>query len=283
MDNADRPEAPLGPPRLPQPLRAALMARLNGPAPSPDWVQQRQCGKWLLLRRLRSQQDPEQLALRAGLAPHAWLLLEAGLASAADVPPALAQQLAAPLADAAWSAADVAAVVAAATGAGLAPALFARIHNDLATPHAVQPNRVLLAHGWQVNVWQRPSALPRVALHWHPGAHAATTPGAVAVKGVSASHDSQEVVRRLTISPDMIDDLDLEAVVLRVPRSPQHYAVVVRVECPSRWPEVAGTLVRARADGWADEGMTDRDGLVRFHALPVEALDALVIEVIPGT
>jgi hypothetical protein len=110
----------------------------------------------------------------------------------------------------------------------------------------------------------------------------ALQPAFVAIKGQAHGLEEQDdVVCRITLDPDETGDLDIEAIVRRDQDDPELGILVARVQSPSRWPELAGTLVQAGAGDWQAEGTTDDDGMVTLTGLPLGLLDVLSIQVVP--
>ncbi len=106
-------------------------------------------------------------------------------------------------------------------------------------------------------------------------------PAAIAVKGQAHGLEEDDVVCRITLDPDETGDLDIEAIIRRDQDDPQLGILVVRAQSPSRWPDLAGTLVWAAAGDWQAEDMTNDEGMVTLTGLPIGLLDALSIKVIP--
>jgi hypothetical protein len=90
-----------------------------------------------------------------------------------------------------------------------------------------------------------------------------------------------DVVRRIILGPDQADDLDLEATIRRSSDDPRLCTLTVQVAVPSRWPDMAGTQVRATAGDWGAKGVTDEEGKVTLAGLPVNLVNGLVVEVNP--
>jgi hypothetical protein len=102
----------------------------------------------------------------------------------------------------------------------------------------------------------------------------------MAVRGRTEAEPG-DVVRRIALGPDQVEDLDLEAAIRRSSDDPQLCTLTVRAAIPSRWPDLAGTQVQATAGDWGAEGVTDEEGEVTFAGLSVNSVDMLVIEVNP--
>lgn len=102
----------------------------------------------------------------------------------------------------------------------------------------------------------------------------------VAVKGDSAlTPVTTEIVQRMSLNQEQVADLDLEAVIRRTVAAPHLYSLVVSVQIPSRWPDLAGVLVTVSTEIWSMTGLTDMDGEVIFQGIPEEKLEQLVIEI----
>ncbi len=106
-------------------------------------------------------------------------------------------------------------------------------------------------------------------------------PAAIAVKGQARGLEEDDVVYRITLDPDDTGDLDIEASIRRDQDDPELGILVARVQSPSRWPELAGTLVWAAAGDWQAEGLSNDEGMVTLTGLPIALLDVLSIKVIP--
>jgi hypothetical protein len=106
-------------------------------------------------------------------------------------------------------------------------------------------------------------------------------PAFIAVKGQAHGLEEQDVVCHITLDSDETGDLDIEAIVRHAQDDPGPGILIARVQSPSRWPELAGTLVQAGAGDWQAEGMTDDDGMVTLTGLPLGLLDVLSIRVVP--
>lgn len=102
----------------------------------------------------------------------------------------------------------------------------------------------------------------------------------IPVKG-RVEAEPADVVRRVILGPEQTDDLDLEATVRQSSDDPQLCTLTVRAAIPSRWPDLAGTQVRATAGDWRAEGLTDEQGEVTLAGLPASLVDRLVIKVSP--
>ncbi len=103
-------------------------------------------------------------------------------------------------------------------------------------------------------------------------------PLTVAVKGHKRIEKDSEIIRRITLSPDETDDLDLEAIVWRT-ASASACQITIRVQTPSRWPEMAGVVVRGTAHTWQKVEATNSEGEVLFTDLPEEWVSDLSLEV----
>ncbi len=103
-------------------------------------------------------------------------------------------------------------------------------------------------------------------------------PLTVAVKGHKRIEKDSEIIRRITLSPEETDDLDLEAIVWRT-ASASACQITIRVQIPSRWPEMAGVVVRGTAHTWQKVETTNSEGEVLFTDLPEEWVSDLSLEV----
>ena len=56
------------------------------------------------------------------------------------------------------------------------------------------------------------------------------------------------------------EDLDFEAVIIANPENPELCELKIRVEIPSRWPDMGGIEVIAKSHSWQVSGETDSDG-----------------------
>ena len=104
-----------------------------------------------------------------------------------------------------------------------------------------------------------------------PAARDAPTP----VSG-RAPAEERDMVRRIKLGPDEVDDLDLEVIVRRSEADPQTCTLTMHVEVPSRRPDLAGTQVRVAAGDWQAGGITDAAGNVTFRGLPVSLRTCIV-------
>jgi hypothetical protein len=104
----------------------------------------------------------------------------------------------------------------------------------------------------------------------------------VPVKG-RASEAEPEALIRINLSYEETGDAEVEAVAQRSQTDPQRCMLVVRVQIPSRWPNLKGTLVRAIANDWQASGYTNEAGEVRLGELPIDLLSAVTLQVIPST
>ncbi|MEM7029929.1 MAG: hypothetical protein AAF629_10225 [Chloroflexota bacterium] len=100
---------------------------------------------------------------------------------------------------------------------------------------------------------------------------------AIAVKGQSDANDPT-IVRHIVLTPEEVDDLDLEIIIRQLKPDGGTCTVQVRAEVPSRWPDLAGVTVVAQAADWQAEAITDDDGQVNFSDLPAQLVDQLVVE-----
>jgi hypothetical protein len=105
----------------------------------------------------------------------------------------------------------------------------------------------------------------------------------IAVKGHTiAQHDTDyEVVRRIRLPADQIADQEIEAILLRKGPMPELLTLVIRVQSPARWPNLAGISVTVQAEQWHFSGVTNTEGEIHIEGVPPAALDSLVIEVLP--
>ncbi len=106
-------------------------------------------------------------------------------------------------------------------------------------------------------------------------------PAAVAVKG-SLQAEESDPLRHIHLSPDETGGVDIEARVLREAPPSDHCQLIVRVQIPERWPELAGVHVRAQAGSWSAEGISDREGEVRFSGFSEADIPLLTFIVTPG-
>lgn len=106
-------------------------------------------------------------------------------------------------------------------------------------------------------------------------------PLTLAVKGRRSDSQQNHVVRHITLSPDETGDVDLEAIVWRPSPSSPSCRVTVRVQIPSRWPELAGVRVQGTARTWQRIETTNHEGEVILDNLPEEWLADLSLEVQP--
>jgi len=107
------------------------------------------------------------------------------------------------------------------------------------------------------------------------------TPVAVMGDVPASEKEETEVLRRIVLGPDDTGDLDLEAVIRRSQQDPQRCTLTVRALIPGRWPDLAGTVVQARAGRWRAEGKTNDAGEVILENIPADALDTLWFQVNP--
>ncbi len=98
------------------------------------------------------------------------------------------------------------------------------------------------------------------------------------VKGHTPGQEA-DVLRRIELSAEETGGADIVAVVQRSQADPQQCTLVVRVQLPSRWPDLKGTLIQATAGNWQAEGQTDDAGEVILEGMPVVLLDALSIHI----
>ncbi len=99
------------------------------------------------------------------------------------------------------------------------------------------------------------------------------------VKGRAA--DTEEVLHRVVMSHEETGDADIEAILRRDPENLEQCVVTVRVQVPGRWPELAGTQVRAQAGEWQANGYTDEAGEVQLSGLPIELVTEVNLEITP--
>jgi hypothetical protein len=155
-------------------------------------------------------------------------------------------------------------------------------------PHFPAPDLSFLApawvpaHGWIYQVWREGNRVARLILQVSEALPSpAPAPALLPVKGTAPPATGREIIHQITLTPDDADDLDIEAVIWQNHSDHQHYAVTVRVQVPSRWPDLAGTEVYAAAADWQARGTTDMDGMVQFEGLPALSLNRLTITVSP--
>lgn len=101
---------------------------------------------------------------------------------------------------------------------------------------------------------------------------------AIASKG-QLGGDDPTILRQIILTPDDVDDLDLHVIVRQAVDDDQTCLVQIRAEIPSRWPDLDGTWVLAKAGHWQAKGQTDEDGHLSFGGLPLALVDQLVVEV----
>lgn len=101
------------------------------------------------------------------------------------------------------------------------------------------------------------------------------------VRGRGADANDANVHRRIALGPDQTGGLDVQAVVKRSSADQAAWSVALVAQVPSRWPNLAGTLVRVRAGDWQRQATTDADGRVVVDGIPDQLLDLLTIEVNP--
>ncbi len=106
-------------------------------------------------------------------------------------------------------------------------------------------------------------------------------PASIAVKGQTHELEEDDVVYRITLDPDETGDLDIEAIIRRDQDNPELGILTARVQSPSRWPELTGTLVWAGAGEWQADDITNDEGMVTLIDLPLNLLDMLSIRVVP--
>ncbi|BCX04011.1 MAG: hypothetical protein KatS3mg053_1949 [Candidatus Roseilinea sp.] len=87
------------------------------------------------------------------------------------------------------------------------------------------------------------------------------------------------VYRQIVLHPEQTGGLDVQAEVCRSAASENAWQVIVQVQSPERWPELAGTVVRVRAGSWRREAMTDEHGRAVVEDIPDELLDTMTIKV----
>ncbi len=105
----------------------------------------------------------------------------------------------------------------------------------------------------------------------------------IAVKGHTiAQHDpDHEVVRRIRLPADQIADQEIEAILLRKGPESEIVTLVIRVQSPARWPNLAGISVTVQAEQWHFTDVTNMKGEIHIEGVPPTAFDSLVIEVLP--
>ena len=103
----------------------------------------------------------------------------------------------------------------------------------------------------------------------------------VAVKGHAANpaQPAAELLQRITLNQAELEDCDVEAVLWRNPQAPHACTLVVSVQIPSRWPDLAGIPVQVKAGAWQAEGRTNADGEVTFAEISEELIPLLLIEI----
>ncbi len=129
--------------------------------------------------------------------------------------------------------------------------------------------------------WQRVREIGRIMIRL---LGEALTPGAlqpapIALRGHQA--EQGDVLRRLILSPDQTEDLDLEVTIARQTDNPQQYTLTVLAQVPNRWPDLSGVQVQATAGAWNATGTTDEIGKVILEGLPIDLLKILFIEISP--
>jgi hypothetical protein len=106
----------------------------------------------------------------------------------------------------------------------------------------------------------------------------------VAPTVLAATRGTEEPDRRddlwhIVLTPQETGDLDVEAIVRRDPQRADTCRLSVQVQTRSRWPDLAGVRVIARAGDWHAEGLTDDGGQVILAGLLSARLRDLEIEV----
>ena len=117
----------------------------------------------------------------------------------------------------------------------------------------------------------------QVIIHLLTASAAALSP--VPVKGHTVP--DKNVIRRLTLDADQTGDLEVEAVLRQYQADEATGTLTVRVDIPSRWPDLAGVPVSATAGSWQAAGHTDESGAVTLTGLPLNLIDDLEIAVNP--
>lgn len=101
---------------------------------------------------------------------------------------------------------------------------------------------------------------------------------AIATKGRTGD-DDPALIRQIVVTPEEIDDLDLQVIVRREAAEADTCLVQIRAEIPSQWPELAGTQISVTAGEWQAQGETDDDGQLTLTGLPLDRVDQLLVEV----
>ncbi len=103
-----------------------------------------------------------------------------------------------------------------------------------------------------------------------------------ATRGHSSDTDPEKnAIRQIYLTPDQVDDLDLEITIYKSAEVPELCTLTIRAEVPSRWPDMSGLRVRAVADHWQGEDVTNEEGQVVFEGLPADLADKVVFEISP--
>jgi hypothetical protein len=104
----------------------------------------------------------------------------------------------------------------------------------------------------------------------------------IGVKGhvAATSPSDQEVIRRIRLPSTQLDEREVEAVLLRDRQSLERYTLLINVQSPERWPDLAGIKVSAQIGEWQCQGSTNQQGEVQFEQVPAEEVHELMIEVL---
>ncbi|MCS6848638.1 MAG: zf-HC2 domain-containing protein [Anaerolineae bacterium] len=87
------------------------------------------------------------------------------------------------------------------------------------------------------------------------------------------------VYRQIVLHPEQTGGLDVQAEVRRSAAHEDAWQVIVKVQSPERWPELAGTAVKVQTGAWSREVITDEHGRAVVEGIPNALLDAMVIKV----
>lgn len=87
------------------------------------------------------------------------------------------------------------------------------------------------------------------------------------------------VYRQIVLHPEQTGGLDIQAEMRRSAAHENAWQVIVKVQSPERWPELAGTAVRVQAGAWSQEVVTDEHGRAVVEGIPNVSLDAMMIKV----
>lgn len=134
-------------------------------------------------------------------------------------------------------------------------------------------------HDWLYQLRQEGNRIVQVILRLSENMSPPVALTPLAVKGNMHTASQREIVRQVNLTPVDTEDLDIEAVIWKQRDDPMHYALTVRVQIPSRWPDLQGTEVSATAAEWHADGTTDSEGMVQFEGLPAALLNHLHITI----